>query len=50
MIAQVVFDLPLDGPFDYLIPEHLVSSNCGRDTCQSVFRAQDPNWFCDWLT
>jgi primosomal protein N' len=24
MIAQVVFDLPLDGPFDYLIPEHLV--------------------------
>jgi primosomal protein N' (replication factor Y) len=23
MIAQVVFDLPLDGPFDYLIPEHL---------------------------
>lgn len=26
MIAQVVFDLPLDGPFDYLIPEHLVSA------------------------
>ena len=25
MIAQVVFDLPLDGPFDYLIPQHLVS-------------------------
>ena len=25
MIAQVVFDLPLDGPFDYLIPEHLAS-------------------------
>ena len=25
MIAQVVFDLPLDGPFDYLIPEHLMS-------------------------
>jgi primosomal protein N' len=25
MIAQVVFDLPLDGPFDYLIPEQLVS-------------------------
>jgi primosomal protein N' (replication factor Y) len=24
MIAQVVFDLPLDGPFDYLIPPHLV--------------------------
>ena len=24
MIAQIVFDLPLDGPFDYLIPEHLV--------------------------
>ncbi|MBF0570952.1 MAG: hypothetical protein HQL12_03670 [Candidatus Omnitrophica bacterium] len=24
MIAQVVFDLPLDGPFDYLIPEHLI--------------------------
>jgi len=24
MIAQVVFDLPLDGPFDYLVPEHLV--------------------------
>lgn len=24
MIAQVVFDLPLEGPFDYLIPEHLV--------------------------
>ena len=23
MIAQIVFDLPLDGPFDYLIPEHL---------------------------
>ncbi len=23
MIAQVVFDLPLDGPFDYLIPEDL---------------------------
>ena len=23
MIAQVVFDLPLDGPFDYLIPAHL---------------------------
>jgi primosomal protein N' (replication factor Y) len=23
MIAQVVFDLPIDGPFDYLIPEHL---------------------------
>ena len=23
MIAQVVFDLPLDGPFDYLIPPHL---------------------------
>jgi len=26
MIAQVVFDLPLDGPFDYLIPEDLASS------------------------
>jgi primosomal protein N' (replication factor Y) len=26
MIAQVVFDLPLDGPFDYSIPEHLASS------------------------
>ncbi len=26
MIAQVVFDLPLEGPFDYLIPEHLSSS------------------------
>jgi len=26
MIAQVVFDLPLDGPFDYLVPEHLVPS------------------------
>jgi primosomal protein N' (replication factor Y) len=26
MISQVVFDLPLDGPFDYLIPEHLASS------------------------
>jgi primosomal protein N' len=25
MIAQVVFDLPLEGPFDYLIPEHLAS-------------------------
>ena len=25
MIAQVVFDLPLEGPFDYLIPEGLVS-------------------------
>jgi len=25
MIAQVVFDLPLDGPFDYLIPVQLVS-------------------------
>ena len=24
MIAQVVFDLPIDGPFDYLIPEQLV--------------------------
>jgi primosomal protein N' (replication factor Y) (superfamily II helicase) len=24
MIAQIVFDLPLDGPFDYLIPEHLI--------------------------
>jgi primosomal protein N' (replication factor Y) (superfamily II helicase) len=24
MIAQIVFDLPLDGPFDYSIPEHLV--------------------------
>ena len=23
MIVQVVFDLPLDGPFDYLVPEHL---------------------------
>ena len=23
MIAQVVFDLPLDGPFDYLIPPNL---------------------------
>lgn len=23
MIAQVVFDLPLDGPFDYLVPSHL---------------------------
>ena len=23
MIAQIVFDLPLDGPFDYLIPEDL---------------------------
>ncbi len=26
MIAQVVLDLPLDGPFDYLVPEHLVPS------------------------
>ena len=26
MIAQIVFDLPLDGPFDYLIPEHLISA------------------------
>ncbi len=26
MIAQVVFDLPIDGPFDYLVPESLVSS------------------------
>ncbi len=26
MIAQVVFDLPLDGPFDYFVPEHLVPS------------------------
>jgi|GEM_PF-1102505 len=26
MIAQVVFDLPLDGPFDYLVPEHLAPS------------------------
>jgi len=25
MIAQVVFDLPLEGPFDYLIPEHLAA-------------------------
>jgi len=25
MIAQVVFDLPIDGPFDYSIPEHLIS-------------------------
>jgi len=25
MIAQVVFDLPLDGPFDYLVPEHLAA-------------------------
>jgi len=25
MISQVVFDLPLDGPFDYLIPESLAS-------------------------
>ena len=25
MIAQIVFDLPLDGPFDYLVPEHLIS-------------------------
>ena len=24
MIAQVVFDLPLEGPFDYLVPETLV--------------------------
>ncbi|MBF0511898.1 MAG: primosomal protein N' [Candidatus Omnitrophica bacterium] len=24
MIAQVVFDLPLEGPFDYFIPEHLL--------------------------
>jgi primosomal protein N' (replication factor Y) len=24
MIAQIVFDLPLDGPFDYLVPEHLI--------------------------
>jgi len=24
MIAQIVFDLPLDGPFDYLIPEDMV--------------------------
>ncbi len=23
MIAQIVFDLPIDGPFDYLIPPHL---------------------------
>ncbi|MDE2231795.1 MAG: hypothetical protein KGJ95_07020 [Candidatus Omnitrophica bacterium] len=23
MIAQLVFDLPIDGPFDYLVPEHL---------------------------
>lgn len=26
MIAQIVFDLPIDGPFDYWVPEHLVSS------------------------
>ena len=25
MIAHVVFDLPLEGPFDYLIPEQLCS-------------------------
>jgi primosomal protein N' len=25
MIAQVVFDLPIEGPFDYLVPEELVS-------------------------
>ncbi len=25
MIAQVVFDLPLEGPFDYLIPDDMVS-------------------------
>jgi len=25
MISQIVFDLPLEGPFDYLIPEHLAS-------------------------
>ena len=25
MIAQVVFDLPLDGPFDYLIPEPIAA-------------------------
>jgi len=25
MISQVVFDLPLEGPFDYLVPEHLAS-------------------------
>ncbi len=25
MIAQVVFDLPLDGPFDYLIPENFIA-------------------------
>ena len=25
MIAQVVFDLPLEGPFDYLIPSSLES-------------------------
>lgn len=24
MIAQIVFDLPIDGPFDYLIPEDLL--------------------------
>jgi primosomal protein N' (replication factor Y) len=24
MIAQVVFDLPLEGHFDYLVPEHLI--------------------------
>ena len=40
MIAQVVFDLPLDGPFDYLIPEHLVRKNSGRDACQSFFGAK----------
>jgi len=26
MIAQIVFDLPLDGPFDYSVPEHLIPS------------------------
>ena len=25
MIAQVVFDLPVEGPFDYLVPEDLVA-------------------------
>ncbi len=25
MIAQIVFDLPLDGPFDYLVPDALAS-------------------------
>ena len=46
MIAQVVFDLPLDGPFDYLIPPHLADKNSRRDACQSFIWRQVPDWFC----